>query len=83
MFFISIKENQTGLGHYRSEEDILDQLGNDTVFGKRAAEVESMESLDDPDDFFGCTATESVNKNDWMIYMNDKCSNLFYLLGFL
>jgi len=39
-------------------------LENDTDYGKRAAEVESMESLDDPDDFFGCVTTESIKNTE-------------------
>ena len=63
-YSLLIKENSTGLEHYRSEEDILDKLENDTDYGKQAAEVESMESLDDPDDFFGFTVIESVNETN-------------------
>ena len=63
-YSLLIKENSTGLEHYRSEEDILDKLENDTDYGKQAAEVESMESLDDPDDFFGFTVIESINETN-------------------
>ena len=62
--FFSSKENQTELGHYRSEEDILDRLGNATDYTKHSVEVESMESLDDPDDFFGCVPKESTKKTE-------------------
>ena len=52
------------MGHYRSEEDILDRLENGTDYTKRTVEVESMESLDDPDDFFGCVPKESTKKTE-------------------
>ena len=66
-WFISSKENQTELGHYRSEEDILDRLENGTDYTKRSVEVESMESLDDPDDFFGSVHKESNKKTEWRL----------------
>ena len=40
------------------------RLGNGTDYIKRSVEVESMESLDDPDDFFGCVPKESTKKTE-------------------
>ena len=51
-YTIYIQENRTGLGHYRSEDSILDQMENH-ISNKYKDDVESIDTLD-PDEFFGC-----------------------------
>ena len=55
-------------------------MENDTDYGKRAAEVESMESLDDPDDFFGCATTESIKNRDWNLSIHIMSKLIFKLV---